>query len=113
MTNRKNVAKSATAVSKASKRTKAIAKGAKTTAKKPTKAVKAKSVAKRAPRFDHDAKIVVLAGGKSNPRRAGTGPFKRYEALRKSRTVGAFLKAFPNRAATIRRAVEEKLIRVG
>jgi membrane protein involved in colicin uptake len=112
MTNRKNVAKSVTAVAKAAKRTKAIAKGAKTTAKKPTKAAKAKSV-KRAPRLDVDAKITVLASGKTNPRRAGTGPFKRYEALRKSRTVGAFLKAFPNRAATIRRAVEEKLIRVG
>jgi len=64
-------------------------------------------------KFDDNAKITLLAKGKENPRRPNTGPFKRYEVLRKSRTVAQFLKVLPKWRATINRAEKEGFIRVG
>jgi hypothetical protein len=65
------------------------------------------------PKFNETAKIVVLAKGKTNPRRKNTGPFRRYEVLLKSRTVAAFLKQMPKWRSTINRAEKEGFIRVG
>jgi hypothetical protein len=83
------------------------------TAKKTTtkKTAKVASTQRRA-RYSDNARIVVLADGKDNPRREGTAPFKRYAVLLKSRTVGAFLKSQPKWYATITRAVKEKRIKV-
>lgn len=91
------------------KRTKAIAKGTKTTAKKPAN----KATANRAARFEHEARITVLPAGRKNPRKVGTGAHKRYEALLKARTVGAFLEKQPGRTATVRNALKQQLIKLG
>lgn len=64
------------------------------------------------PKFAATARIVVLAKGKKNPRRPGTGPFKRYEMLVKSKTVADFLKAMPEWRATINRNFNEGYIAV-
>jgi hypothetical protein len=104
----KTARKSVTTSKVTAKRTKAIAKGAKTTAKKPAKASTARS-----PRFEHETKITVLPVGRKNPRKTGTGAFKRYEGLLKARTVGAFLEKFPGRTATVRNALNQKLIKLG
>jgi hypothetical protein len=77
--------------------------------KKATKTVK--STARRV-RFADNARITVLPGGKTNPRREGSAPYKRYAVLLKSRTVGAFLKSQPKWYATISRAVKENRIKV-
>lgn len=82
--------------------------------------IKAKPVAKAkatngkapAPKYADDQRITVLAQGKENPRTPGKAPFKRYETLLKSPTVGAFLKVHPKWASTIARAVREGLVRV-
>jgi hypothetical protein len=71
--------------------------------------VQATDAGKRA-EFNADAKIVVLPAGKENPRREGTARWKRYEDLRKSGTVGEFLKKHPRWNSTITRCVIEKLI---
>jgi len=47
-----------------------------------------------------------------DPRRKGSAPYRRYEALLKPNTVGQFLKAFPKWGATIARAVREELIEI-
>ena len=57
-----------------------------------------------------DARIVVLPAGKENPRKPGSARRTRYEDLRKSATVGDFLKKHPRRNSTIARAVIAKLI---
>jgi hypothetical protein len=64
--------------------------------------------------FDPKAKIHVLAKGKENPRREGTGPWKRYQAILQSdgKTVETFAKN-KGRTDTLARAVKEKLVKVG
>jgi hypothetical protein len=62
------------------------------------------------PEFNPDAKIVVTAKGKENPRREGTARWKRYEDLRKSATVAEFLAKHPRWNSTITRCVIAKLI---
>jgi hypothetical protein len=90
-----------------------------TTAKKVTKSTKSatKTTAKKTgkvgtAKFADTAKITVLEKGKTNPRRPKTGPYNRYEALKKSRTVADFLKVQPKWRATINRAVKEGFIKV-
>jgi hypothetical protein len=78
--------------------------------KKSVKSVK--KVATKRARYEDNARITVLPGGKENPRKTGSAPFKRYAVLLKSRTVGAFLKAQPKWHSTIVRAVKEQRIRV-
>jgi hypothetical protein len=63
-----------------------------------------------APKYDVSQKIQVLVD--TNPRREGLPPYERFEALRKSKTVGDFLKKYPEWRATIARAVKENLIKV-
>jgi hypothetical protein len=77
-------------------------------------APKAKVTNGKAParKYEDDQRITVLAQGKENPRSPGKPPFKRYETLLKSPTVGAFLKVHPKWASTIARAVREGLVRV-
>ena len=62
--------------------------------------------------YNADAKIVVLPAGKENPRREGSARWKPYEDLRKSGTVGEFLKKHPRWNSTITRCVIEKLIEI-
>jgi hypothetical protein len=62
------------------------------------------------PEFNPQARIVVLAAGKENPRREGTERWKRYEAILKSKTVGDFLAKFPKWNSTLTRCVIDKLI---
>ena len=64
------------------------------------------------PRYPDTAKIMVLPKGKENPRREGSGPFKRYAVLIKSKTVGEFLKELPEWRSTINRAVKEERIEI-
>jgi len=60
--------------------------------------------------YENGAKITILTAGRENPRRKGTAPYKRYDVLLRSRTVGAFLKKLPKWRSTITRAVREKLV---
>ena len=78
-------------------------------------AVKGKTRAKPM-KFDAKSKITVTAKGRSEEvgRRKGSDPWKRFQALRTSRTVGAFL-AKPGMKkwmSTIARAVRDDLVRV-
>jgi hypothetical protein len=62
--------------------------------------------------YQDSQRIVVMPAGKTNPRRAGKGPFGRYAALVKSRTVGDFVKMHPKWPQTIARAVREQLVKI-
>jgi len=73
---------------------------------------KGKTRAKRLT-FKAEQKITVLpAAKKEGLRRKGTAPFRRFEDLKRSRTVGQFLKRHPKWMTTIARAVREELVRV-
>jgi hypothetical protein len=62
------------------------------------------------PEFNPEARIVVLAAGKENPRREGTARWVRYRDLVASKTVGEFLAKHPRWHATVTRCVIAGLI---
>jgi hypothetical protein len=66
----------------------------------------------RPPVVENNVKIVVLAKGKVNPRTENTGPWVRYNAVLKSKTVGDFLKKMPKWRTTLYRAKREGLIKL-
>ena len=78
------------------------------------KALKVKRTRVNNPKWAVTAAIVFTPKGKEagNPRKKGSPPWRRFETLRKSKTVGAFLKtAGKNWMPTISRAVNEGLIK--
>jgi len=105
--NQKEVIMARKSMNRKSNKAKARAK-ARTPVKGKTRAARMK--------FQAGQKITVLPAGRkpADVRREGSPPFKRYTALIKSRTVGAFL-AKPGMgkwSSTIARAVRENLISV-
>src|SRR5262245_59947373 len=92
-----------------------VAQSSASTSRRDTMTAKTKTVARKVvarKRFNALARITFTNKGKVNPRRKGTGPYKRYETLRKAGTVGMFLKKHPKWHSTIVRAVREGFVRV-
>src|SRR5215467_6113134 len=96
-----------------------VRKAEKVVSKPVTKKVKGKAKVEKAkrtrvnnPKWAVTGAIVFTPKGKEmgNPRKKNSPAWKRFETLRKAKTVGAFLKVLPRWRATISRAVNEGLI---